>query len=63
MPLKPGKSQKTISGNIEEMLHSYHEKGKIGNVKPKSEAHARKIAAAAAYNKARESKKPKKKGR
>jgi hypothetical protein len=53
MPLKKGKSDETKSSNIKELLHAYHEKGKIGNIKPKNAAHARKIAAAIAYKKAR----------
>lgn len=53
MPLKSGKSQDTKSSNIEEMLHKYKQTGKIGNISPKNMAHARKIAAAAAYRKAR----------
>ncbi len=61
MPLKPGKSKKTISANIGEMVSSFKETGKIGNTRPKNMAHARKIAAAAAYDKAGKNKK--KKGR
>jgi hypothetical protein len=53
MPLKPGKGKQTIRGNIAEMLHSYKHSGKIGNTTPKSMAHAKRIAAAAAYGKAR----------
>lgn len=53
MPLKKGKSQKTISGNIREMLEAFERTRKIGTTRPKSKAHARKIAAAAAYSKAR----------
>lgn len=52
MPLKSGKSKKTISGNIQEMMRSYKAKGSIGNTSPKSTAKAQKIAVAAAYNKA-----------
>jgi hypothetical protein len=53
MPLKSGKSQKVISANIKEMLHDVKSgDGKIGNVKPKSMAQARKVAAAVAYRKA-----------
>jgi hypothetical protein len=51
MPLKKGKGQ--ISDNIKEMMRAYKETGKIGNTTPKSKKHASKIAAAAAYRKAR----------
>jgi len=53
MPLKKGKGQGTISKNIQEMLRSYKETGKIGNTTPKNKKHAAKIAAAAAYRKSR----------
>jgi hypothetical protein len=36
MPLKRGKSQKVVSGNIGEMVRSYSKTGKIGASKPKS---------------------------
>ena len=52
MPLKSGKSQKTISSNIGEMVSSFKEKGKIGTSKPKSTAAGVKQAAAIAYSKA-----------
>jgi hypothetical protein len=51
MPLKSGKSKKTISGNIEEMMRSWKSKGSIGNTTPKSSKKAQQIAAAAAYSK------------
>lgn len=54
MPLKAGSSQADISHNIAEMLKSYKETGKIGHVVPDDEEHARKIAEAAAYAKARD---------
>ena len=57
MPLSKGKGQKTVSHNIEEMLHSFKQSGKIGNTTPKSMTHARHIAAAAAYAKSRGGKK------
>lgn len=53
MPLKSGKSQKTISSNIAEMMRSWEKTGKIGNVTPKNKAHALRIAQAAAYTQAR----------
>ena len=53
MPLKSGSSQKTISANIKECILSYKEKGKIGNIKPKSLKHAVKICRAMAYKEAR----------
>lgn len=56
MPLKAGKSQKTVSGNIQEMMRAYKTKGSIGNTSPKSPKKAQQIAAAAAYSKARKSK-------
>lgn len=37
-------------------MHAYHGKGKIGNIKPHSEQHAREIAAAIAYEKAKKGK-------
>ena len=53
MPLQRGKGEDTISHNIREMLHSWKKTGKIGNTHPKNMHEARKIAAAAAYHKAR----------
>lgn len=55
MPLFKGKSSKIVSQNIREMMDAFKKTGKIGNTKPKSAAHARRIAAAAAYAKKRES--------
>ena len=52
MPLKSGKSQKTISENIGEMVSSFKEKGKIGTSTPKNTSAAVKQAAAIAYGKA-----------
>lgn len=52
MPLKSGKSQKTIGKNVKELMHSYKEKGKIGTSKPKSKEAARKQAVAIAMQKA-----------
>lgn len=53
MPLERGKSQDVIGRNIQEMLHSYHATGKIGNITPKSHEHALEIAKAAAERQAR----------
>ncbi len=57
MPLKKGKSKRVISENIEEILHSYHEKGTIGNSTPESNEKAQKQAVAIAYSIAGKSKK------
>jgi len=54
VPLKAGKSRKTIQANIREMVHSYERTGKIGNVRPKSRKQAIKIAVATALNKAKQ---------
>jgi len=52
MPLKKGSSQKTISSNIGELVHTYKTTGKIGTSKPKSKSAAMKQAAAIAYSQA-----------
>jgi hypothetical protein len=52
MPLMKGKSAKTISKNIGEMVRSFKESGKIGTSKPSSVRKAVKQAAAIAYSKA-----------
>jgi hypothetical protein len=52
MPLRTGKSKKTIGANIGEMLHKFKMSGSIGNTHPGSTKKARQIAAAAAYSKA-----------
>lgn len=58
MPLKSGKSKKTISGNIRELSSSEKRKGKIGNINTKgmSPKKVRDIEVAIAFNKARRSK-------
>ncbi|HEY5534374.1 MAG TPA: hypothetical protein VIL99_05495 [Ignavibacteria bacterium] len=56
MPLKKGKSKKVISDNIEEIMHSYHEKGTIGTSSPKSNEKAQKQAIAIAYSLAKKKK-------
>lgn len=48
MPLLKGKGRKVISQNIKEMMDSWKQTGKIGNTKPRSMAHALRIAEAAA---------------
>lgn len=63
MPLKKGSSQKTISGNIGEMISSFKKTGKIGTSKPKSKEAAAKQAAAIAYSTAGKSRKMKKGGK
>lgn len=62
MPLKKGSSQKTISGNISEMVRSYKKSGKLGTSKPSSVAKAQKQAVAIALSKAGKSRKMKKGG-
>jgi len=54
VPLQEGKSKKTISKNIKEMMEKYKRSGSIGSTNPKSTSHAQEIASAIAYNKARE---------
>lgn len=52
MPLDSGKSQKTQDKNFSEMWKSYKKTGKIGNTKPRNDAHARRIITAAVKQKA-----------
>lgn len=52
MPLKPGKSNETISKNIETVMHEWKKDGAIGTSHPKSKKQAVKQAAAIAYDKA-----------
>lgn len=59
MPLKKGSSQKTISGNIGELVRTFKKSGKIGTSKPKSKEAAVKQAAAIAYSTAGKSRKMK----
>lgn len=56
MPLQKGKSDKTRSANIGEVMRSYKKTGKIGNTKARNAKHAAAIASAIAYSKQRESK-------
>lgn len=53
MPLTPGKSNKTISKNVKEMVDSWKATGRIGNTRPKTKKEAIRIAVAAAQTKAR----------
>ena len=39
MPLKGGKSNKTIGKNVKELVKTYEKKGKIGASKPVSYTH------------------------
>ena len=57
MPLKKGSSQKTISGNISEMVGKYKKSGSIGTSKLKSKKAAVKQAVAIALTTAGKSKK------
>lgn len=59
MPLKSGKSKKTISSNIGEIMASYKKKGTIGTSKPKSKKAAVKQAVAISLAKARQTGKKK----
>lgn len=52
MPLKKGKSKKTISKNIKKEMNKYKKTGKVGKSKPASKKKAVKQAAAIAYSKA-----------
>ena len=63
MPLKKGKSKKTISKNIGKEMEQYKKTGKIGTSKPKTKKKAQKQAVAVALSTARKSgaKIPKKK--
>ena len=46
MPLKKGSHRKTISSNIEEVVDSWKDTGKIGNSRPRSKKKAVKQAVA-----------------
>ena len=54
MPLKKGKSKKTISKNIETEMKQYKKTGKIGASKPKSKKKAKEQSVAIAFSKARQ---------
>lgn len=53
MPLQSGTSQKAVSGNISELIHSFKAGGKFAKGKPP--AKARQMAIAAAFAKKRAS--------
>lgn len=57
MPLKSGKSNKVVSGNISEMMHKYKSSGEIGTSNPPNAAAAQKQAVAIALSKAGKSRK------
>ena len=57
MPLKKGSSQKTISGNIAELVMSIRKRGHIGASHPESKQKAVKQAVAIALTKAGKSRK------
>ncbi len=56
MPLKKGKSQKTISENVKTLMHEYDREGHISNSHPKNRKAAQKQAVAISLNKAGASK-------
>ena len=56
MPLKSGKSDKTVGFNIKELIHSGREKGHIGTGPPKSGEALQKQAVAISLKKAGKSK-------
>lgn len=49
MPLKQGAGKRTFVENIRELMHSFHNSGRIGTSKPASNAKANKQAVAIAY--------------
>ncbi len=52
MPLRKGRSQKTIGSNIEKLVHEYEDSGTIGASHPASKKKAVKQAVAIALKKA-----------
>jgi hypothetical protein len=59
MPLKNGRSDKTVSQNIRTEVHAFERTGKIGTSRPASKGAAVKQAVAIALSKAGRSRKPK----
>ena len=57
MPLKKGRSQKTVGSNIEKLVHEYEDTGRIGTSHPASKKKAVKQAVAIALTKAGRSRK------
>lgn len=53
MPLKKGSSRTIINENIEEIMRTYEQKGRIGMTKPRTKRHALQIAIAIAESAAR----------
>jgi hypothetical protein len=56
MPLAKGKSRAAVSGNVQELMQGYQEKGRIGTSRPANKAKAQKQAVAIALSTARRSK-------
>lgn len=59
MPLSKGTSKKALSENIRSEMHSFKEKGKIGNITPKNPKHAQQISIAIAFSQQKKNKKNK----
>lgn len=57
MPLKKGKSQKTVSSNIKELMDEFKASGKIGTSRPADVKEARRQAVAIALSNAGKSRK------
>jgi hypothetical protein len=57
MPIKKGRSDKVVSGNISEIVRDYDKSGTIGKSKPASKAKAIKQAVAISLSTAGRSKK------
>jgi len=56
MPLKKGKSKRTVNKNVKELVKTYKKRGKIGTSRPANAKAARKQAVAIALDKAGKSK-------
>ena len=52
MPLLKGRSRKTVSANVEKLVHEYEDSGAIGSSHPASKKKAGKQAVAIALTKA-----------